>query len=224
MTNLRLLGASLSPFVRKVRIVLAEKGLPYELKQVSPFDPPADFLEISPLGKIPVLEDGDYTLADSSAICSYLEARYPTTRLYPKDPKSLGRALWIEELLDTDAGLAAGWIFRCEVVMPLFLHQNPPDDELAEFERSVKETLPYWFTYLEAQVGQLGESFDIADAALASNLVALSHCNEAPSLDSWPTLKSYRDQVIERPSVKALLLEEQRAIRLARQRRGVTRP
>ena len=98
-------GSSLSPFVRKVRVVLAEKGLSYEHQQINPFAPPDWFLEISPLKRIPVLRDTDEpepnTLPDSSVICAYLEAKYPQPALYPAQPFARARALWLEEYADT---------------------------------------------------------------------------------------------------------------------------
>lgn len=98
-------GASLSPFVRKVRVVLAEKGLDYSLENVVPFAPPEWFLDISPLKRIPVLRDTDVaepnTLPDSSVICSYLEHKWPTPALYPAEPFARARAQWFEEYADT---------------------------------------------------------------------------------------------------------------------------
>ena len=71
--NYTILGSPLSPFVRKVRVFCAEKGISYDLKSVSPFDPPEGWSEISPLGRIPVLalnhDDGSTRyLPDSSVI------------------------------------------------------------------------------------------------------------------------------------------------------------
>ncbi len=57
-------GAKGSPFVRKVRVFLTEKGLPYELEEVIPVNVSPEFKKISPLGKIPAYRDGDLTLAD----------------------------------------------------------------------------------------------------------------------------------------------------------------
>ena len=57
--SLTLYGAPLSPFVRKVRLLLAEKGLDYQLEAIAPFGQPAWYREISPLGRIPALRDGD---------------------------------------------------------------------------------------------------------------------------------------------------------------------
>ena len=81
-------GANVSPFVRKVRVVLAEKGQDYKLEPVNPFAPPPEFLKISPLKRIPVLLDTDLpepnTLPDSSAISDYLEHKFPKPALYPE--------------------------------------------------------------------------------------------------------------------------------------------
>jgi glutathione S-transferase len=59
-------GANASPFVRKVRVFLAEKDLPYYLEPVFPFNPMPEFKQMSPLGKIPAFRDGDVILSDSS--------------------------------------------------------------------------------------------------------------------------------------------------------------
>ena len=88
-------GANASPFVRKVRVALAEKGLAYELKPIFPFNVSAEYKKISPLGKIPAYEEDGKTLADSSVICAYLERAHPEPALYPSDPYEYGRArLW----------------------------------------------------------------------------------------------------------------------------------
>jgi glutathione S-transferase len=57
-------GATISPYVRKVAITLNEKGIEYNLNPVNPFPAPKEHFEISPLGKIPAITDGDYSLAD----------------------------------------------------------------------------------------------------------------------------------------------------------------
>ena len=66
-------GASASPFVRKVMVVLAVKNLPYEHIQNMPYSNDAELKEISPLEKVSVLQDGDLTIANSKVICRYLE-------------------------------------------------------------------------------------------------------------------------------------------------------
>jgi glutathione S-transferase len=61
-------GSSLSPFVRKVIAYTSEKGIEVEVKPTAPGDADPDFRAASPFGKMPGFRDGDYRLADSSAI------------------------------------------------------------------------------------------------------------------------------------------------------------
>ncbi|HEY7006068.1 MAG TPA: glutathione S-transferase family protein, partial [Sphingomicrobium sp.] len=91
-----LYGSSLSPYVRKVLAVAGEKGIELELQPsgAGPGQPSAEFLEASPFRKMPAFRDGDYTLADSSAIVHYLEAKYPEPELIPSDPKLRGKTVW----------------------------------------------------------------------------------------------------------------------------------
>jgi glutathione S-transferase len=84
-------GTSLSPFVRKTLTFIGEKGLAAEHVPVRPHDALPAFATASPLGKIPGFADGDHKLADSSAICHYLERKSPTPALFPVEPRS-GRA------------------------------------------------------------------------------------------------------------------------------------
>ena len=81
-----LIGVNASPFVRKVRVALAEKKIPYDREDLIPVNVPAEFRKISPLGKIPAYRDGKVTLCDSSVICAYLEKTHPTPPLYPTEP------------------------------------------------------------------------------------------------------------------------------------------
>src|SRR6185369_13010579 len=72
------LGVNLSPFVRKVRVALAEKGVPYDLVPIFPQATDEEFRKISPLGKVPALRDGDHGFSDSSVIGLYLEKKHPS--------------------------------------------------------------------------------------------------------------------------------------------------
>ena len=80
--SLKLIGAHISPFVRKVRVVLAEKGIAYEHDPMAPFGVSDEYKLMHPLGKVPVLTDGDKVLPDSSAICVYLEKTQADPALY----------------------------------------------------------------------------------------------------------------------------------------------
>ncbi|NOT57316.1 MAG: glutathione S-transferase family protein, partial [Deltaproteobacteria bacterium] len=78
-------GANISPFVRKVRVLLAEKNIAYTLQPVNPFTAGPEYRKLSPLGRIPAFQDDQTTLADSSVICAYVERTNPQPALYPAE-------------------------------------------------------------------------------------------------------------------------------------------
>lgn len=85
---MKLFYSEFSPFVRKVRVIAAEKGVPLELIKTAPFDDDAEFLRANPLSKIPALiTDDGVAYSDSSVICEYLDVIAPTPPLYPADKK-----------------------------------------------------------------------------------------------------------------------------------------
>ncbi|HSP96309.1 MAG TPA: glutathione S-transferase family protein [Candidatus Dormibacteraeota bacterium] len=204
-------GANASPFVRKVRVVLTEKNIPYELESVfpGPMAPP-EFRQISPLGKIPAFRDGDRTLSDSSVICAYLERAHPTPALYPSDPYDYARALWFEEWADGGLVTVAGAkIFFQLIVGPRFLGR-PTDHEVVR--KAIDEELPTFFDYLEGQLGGddflVGNALSIGDIGVLSQFVNLSHAGITPDRSRWPKLAAYVEKGFARPSFKTLIEEE----------------
>jgi glutathione S-transferase len=205
-----LIGVNASPFVRKVRVVLAEKGIPYEREDLIPVNVPPEFRKISPLGKIPAYRDGDVTLADSSVICAYLERKHPTPALYPSEPFEYARALWFEEYGDSGlSGVVGPKIFFRRIIGPRFFNQ--PTDEAA-VKKTIDEELPPLFDYLESQLGDapalVGGRFSIGDVGIVSQLVNLKHAGVSVDIKRWPKLARYTATMFERPSFKALIAEE----------------
>jgi glutathione S-transferase len=208
-----LYGANASPFVRKVRVVLAEKNIPYELDPIVPFNVSAEFKKISPLGKIPAWRDGDVTLSDSSVISAYLERTHPEPRLYPAEPYDYARALWFEEWADGGFVQVVGAkIFFKRVVAPIFFNQ--PANE-AEIQETIDEELPPYLDYLESQVRDgkplVGNGFSIGDIAVASMFVNLHHAGVRADAKRWPKLARWVEQTLARPSFKKLIEEEEQS-------------
>jgi glutathione S-transferase len=203
-------GAPVSPFVRKVRVALAEKGVQYDLDPVVPFGPNPEFRKISPLGRIPAFRDGDRTLADSSVICVYLDRTYPTPALYPSDPYEHARALWFEEYADGGLVTVTGpKIFFQKFVAPRFF--NRPTDE-AMVTKAIEEELPPMFDYLEAELGDgdylVGRALSIADIGVCTHFVNLRHVGVQVEAKRWPKLAAYVQRIHSRPSFKGLIEEE----------------
>jgi glutathione S-transferase len=207
-------GVNASPFVRKVRVALAEKGIAYELRPLMPMAPPPEYLKISPLGKIPCFQDGDFTLPDSSCIIAYLERTHPRPALYPEDAKQYGRALFLEEYCDTRLIETLGPVFFQRVIRKRILKQEP-DEALAR--KKIDEEAPRVFDWLEGQLGDaewlVGPRFGIADIAAGSPFVNFAHAGEAVDAKRWPRLAAYVERVHARPSFKGCLEEERAAFK-----------
>ena len=203
-------GANASPFVRKVRVALIEKNIPYELEPIFPGPgAPADFRKMSPLGKIPAYRDGDRTLADSSVICAYIERTHPTPALYPSDPYDYARALWFEEWADGGlTPISGGKIFFPLVVAPRFFGREV---DHAAVQKSIDEELPPLFDYLESEISGdylVGNAFSIGDIGVLTQFVNLSHAGVSPDKGRWPKLAAYVAKGHARPSFKSLIEEE----------------
>ena len=205
-----LYGVSASPFVRKVRVALAEKGIAYDHDPVLPFNVSAEYKKISPLGKVPAYRDGDVTLADSSVIIAYLEKIKPQPALYPTDPYEYARALWFEEYGDGGLVQVAGpKIFFEKIVAPMFM--NRPTDE-SVVQKAIDEELPPLFDYLESQLSDdgflVGKQFTVGDIGIATQFVNLRHCGVGVDAAKWPKLAKYIGRIHARPSFKACIDEE----------------
>lgn len=86
MPALRLIDAPRCPYCARVRIALAEKGVPYETVVIDLADRPAWVYELNPIGKVPVLERDGWVLPESAVINEYLEEAFPEPALLPADP------------------------------------------------------------------------------------------------------------------------------------------
>lgn len=203
-------GVNASPFVRKVRAILEEKGVEYELNPVMPFGVSDEFKKISPLGKIPVYEDSGYVLPDSSCIAAFIERKHPTPALYPENDESFGRALFLEEYADTKLVEVLVMVFVQRVINKLIM-KGESDEALCR--QVLTERIPPVFDYLESLIGSgnalVDGRFSIADIAVASPFVNFAHAGEEVDAARWPGLAAYVGQLHARPSFKKLIDEEQ---------------
>jgi len=205
-----LYGSSLSPFVRKVLAFAAEKSIELEVTPVGPGDQNPDFRAASPFGKMPALADGDYGLADSSAIVHYLEAMHPKPALIPSDPQQRGKVIWFDEFADTILAACGGKMFFNRVVAPRFMGR-PGDQNAAD--TAERDELPPIMDYLEKVVpGDDGflvaDRLTLADIAVASPFANLGHLGcEHDRLRHGRTC-AYIERILARPSFSALVDRE----------------
>ncbi len=209
---LKIYGVPISVHTRKVIVAAIEKGLQFENEPVIPFTPPPGWSELSPTGKIPVVTDGDISLADSSVICTYLERAYPQRPLYPADLRDHVAALWFEEYAD-------GTLYR-EVVHPLFFQTYIRPRILGQttdtrvVEDACQNALPRVFGYLERSLAGrhfAGATLSIADVAVASNLTNFQYLGFSLDATRYPKLAAFFAAAIRAPSFGAALRAEQAA-------------
>lgn len=204
---MKLYGLKESPFTRKVLVVLEEKGLGYELVEFGPFPKRPELMEKHPMGMVPILEDGEDIVPDSSVICAYLERLSPSVPVYPESPRVYAKALFLEEYVDTAVTDAVGPIFRERFVKPR-AHGEPGDEEVVR--ETIDNVLPPVFDYLENLLtsrSTLLETFSVADAALGSTLTTLLLAEESVDAAKWPKLAAYHKRLLQRPSFQASLPE-----------------
>jgi glutathione S-transferase len=191
------------PFGQKVRIMLAEKGLSYELVEIDLAEGEQrkpDFLRLNPFGRVPVLVDEDITVYDSTIIAEYLEDEYPEPPLFPAIGSSALRArarIW-EDFADTS--------FTAQVGQLMGEMGKPEDDRdpsrVQRFHRSIERVLDFVNHELQGQEF-LAQQFSIADIAFVPRLVVLKDLGLDPG-ENRPNVEAWLNRMIDRPSIQSL--------------------
>lgn len=204
-----LYGSTISPFVRKVVAYAAEKGIELELKPVGIGDPDPEFRAASPFRKMPALIDGDYKLADSSAIIHYLEAKYPDPEMIPADPRERGRTIWFDEWADTLLFACGGKMFFNRIVAPRFLGLEGDESIAAAAECN---ELPPLLDYLEGVIPDsgylVGDRLTLADISVASPFANFGHLKLEIDQGRYPRIVTYIRAILSRPSFAPFIERE----------------
>ena len=198
----------LSPFSRKVRIALYEKGLEVELVVEKYWDRRQDFLAMNPSGQVPVLTEPDgVVLSDSQAIVEYLEECHPEPNLMGDDP--LDRAecrrliAWFDEKF---YGEVSELLLR-EKLLKRFMGMGEPRSDLI---RAGRENIGYHLNYIGYLVERrnyiAGETFSLADITAAAHLSCLDYLGDVP-WEHYPGAKEWYARVKSRPSFRAILAD-----------------
>lgn len=197
-------GSSLSPFVRKVLVFAAEKGIEVEVNVVALGSDDPEFREASPFGKIPGFRDGDFAISDSTAIIAYLDSVRPEPNLIPNDARTRARTIWYEEFADTILCACGAKMFFNRVVAPKFLGR---EGDLAAADAAERSELPPLLDYLERTIPDSGflveDRLTLADIAVASPFANFRHLSLAIDPERWPKVTAYAAQLLDRPSFRA---------------------
>jgi glutathione S-transferase len=196
---MKLIGSTTSPYVRKVRIVLAEKRMECEFVKEDVWAPDATIGQKNPLGKVPVLVLDDNThIYDSRVIVEYLDARAPTSKLIPDDNRDRAEVKTWEALADGTNDAAVAMILEAKRDSKLQL-QGWIDRQRAKVDRALAEMS----RALGKNVWCHGKSFSLADVATGVALGYLSF--RFPQIEwkeQYPNLLSHYNKLMERDSFK----------------------
>jgi glutathione S-transferase len=218
-----IVGAYVSPFVRKVLVCLELKGLDYRIDPVVPFFGDDEFSRLSPLRRVPALIDdrsmnaASVSLADSTVIVQYLEDRYPDRHpLYPADVADRARARWLEEYADTRLADVLIWSVFNKAVLEPGIWGRPRD--LEALARVVREDVPPVLDYLEGVLPASGFLFGasglgVADIAVAAPFRNFAFARQRVDATRWPVTASFVDRVLASPACTKLQPFEERQVR-----------
>lgn len=182
---LTLYDADRCPYCARVRIVLAEKEVPYETVVVDLEDRPAWIYEKNPLGKVPVLEEDDFVLPESAVIMEYLEERYPEPPLWPADPAERAAGRLLVERFD-------------QLSRPYYALRRGDEDARPRLDAELAglDSLLAGRSFLS------GRAFGLADAAYLPWILR-AETMLGVDLDAHPALAEWVERTLDRRSVAA---------------------
>lgn len=197
--RLELISFKLCPYVQRSVILLNEKKLPYEIRYIDLANKPDWFLDISPMGKVPVLRVGDEVLFESAVVAEYLDETNPP-RLLPSDPLQRAKSrAWIE--FSSDLLMVQYRMMMATDPETLSKENDLLRGRLAQLEKQLSGDAPYFN----------GESFSLVDAAFApgwmrlqllDNVYGLALFKDCPKVENWSL------ELMKLPSVRSSVVED----------------
>ncbi|HET6607370.1 MAG TPA: glutathione S-transferase family protein [Rhodopila sp.] len=198
----------LSPYARKVRLVLAEKRLPYELRVEKTWERRTEYLEMNPAGTVPTLvEDNGLIIPDSAVICEYLDEAYPDSSLMGR---TLAERIEVRRLVAWFDGK-----FAAEVTNNLYGEKylrrltgrgNPDPSAIRTGYTALRYHLDYLGWLAETRKWLAGHALSVADFAAAAHLSTLDFIGELDWSIS-PSVKEWYARMKSRPSFRGVLAD-----------------
>ncbi|MEE8559211.1 MAG: glutathione S-transferase family protein [Alphaproteobacteria bacterium] len=198
----------LSPFSRKVRIVLREKSLDFDMKVEKTWERRPDFLALNPAGQVPVLVEPDgAVLADSGVISEYLEEVYPERPLLGEDAKARAEVRRLVAWFDLKFNREVTVNLLGEKIHKRFLGLGHPDSGAIRAGHANITTHLDYIAYLsERRKWLAGDEFSLADIAAGAHLSALDYIGDVP-WQEHPGAKDWYVRIKSRPSFRPLLAD-----------------
>ena len=198
----------LSPFARKVRLVLGEKRLPFELQLEKVWERRPEYLDLNPAGTVPTLVEGNrLVVPDSGVICEYLEEAYPDTPLLGRTPAERVEVRRLVAWFDGKFAREVTVNLLGEKFMKRLSGRGNPDaNALRAGYANMRGHLEYlgWLSETRKWLG--GDALSLADFAAAAHLSALDFAGDVDWSMS-PATKEWYARIKSRPSFRPLLAD-----------------
>lgn len=187
-------------FSHRVRIVLAEKGINFEIVDVDPADLPEDLVDLNPYNSVPTLVDRDLVLYNSQIIMEYLDERFPHPPLMPVDPVSRANNRLMLYRIEKD----------------LYVHvdaiQSGGEKAATKSRKELRDNLVVISPIFEQKPFFMSDDFSLVDCSLAPLLWRLPALNVSLPKQAGP-LVAYAERLFARESFRASLSETEREMR-----------
>jgi len=204
----RLYHYPLSPFSRKVRLSLAEKRIEVELVEERYWEKDADFLRRNPAGKVPVLKMGNRTMADSTAICEYLEETHPTPQLLPNGADSRYEVRRLVAWFDDKFNEEVTTKLMGERVFRKVMGTGYPDSaNVKAGSKAIKYHLDYMHWLLDQRRWLAGNELSLADFAAAAHLSCLDYVSDV-DWNRSEIVKDWYAKIKSRPAFRSILADQ----------------
>jgi glutathione S-transferase len=195
----------LCPFSRKVRILLAEKNLPFSLVVENFWERRRAFAKLNPAMQVPVLVEDNFTVPDSYAICEYLESKHPQVPFLGQNIEEAAQIRRLVSWFDNKFyNEVSRYILNEKVIRYLTGIGEPCSDAI----RAAKSNLPGHLEYIKFLTRDhkwlTGDHITLADIAAASHISVIDFLGEIP-WNRHPEVKDWYAQVKSRPSFRSIL-------------------
>jgi len=205
---LRLFHVPLSPFCRKVRLTLGEKRIEVELVEERYWEASTDFLRRNPAGKVPVLRLEGRMLAESQAICEYIDELHPSPPLMPKDAAARYEVRrlcnWFDDKFHHE--VTANLLYE-RVNKKLMGKGYPDSQKIKTGAQRIKFHLDYMGWLLERRRWLAGGEMSLADFAAAAHLSCLDYIADV-DWDRAPGVREWYAKIKSRPAFRPLLADQ----------------
>jgi len=206
-STIRLYHIALSPYCRKVRLVLAEKRVEVELVEDRYWEPGTENMRRNPAGKLPVLRLDGRLLAESQAICEYLDERYPNPALMPAsaiDRYEVRRLCsWFDDKFANECTRPV----MNERVWKKVMRLGYPDSRTVKAGlSSIRYHMDYMKSLLEQRRWLAGDVMTMADFAAAAHISCLDYISDVDWTHSSEVQEWYA-KIKSRPAFRSLLAD-----------------